>query len=155
MKDTSKWYDSDNPTTVVRGGTWRAFIWVVAVLIAVGVISIGVWGFRVVTSDTAGKGNAVIQKNDANNRIAAQERFENMYQDVKAADAKITVAAEALALDPTDKTAQQNLTGVKNYCIQAAADYNAEARKYSAEDFRSADLPFQIDTFDTSTDCKE
>lgn len=150
-----KWYDSDNPTTVVRGGTWRAIIWVLVVLGVIAVVSIGVWGFRVATSDVKGQGDAVIIKNDAVNRIAQQERFEQLYAEVKAADQKIVVMAAAVVADPNDKTAQQNLTGIQNYCISVIADYNALARKYSAEDFRSVDLPGQIDQSLPSTDCKE
>jgi hypothetical protein len=149
------WYESDNPSTVVRGGTWRVGIWLAIVIGVIAIVGIGVWGFRVITSDVAGQGNATIQKNSANNRIAAQERFEQMYQDIKASDRKIAVAAAALAVNKDDKTLQTNYTGTVNYCIQAVGDYNAEARKFTAEDFRSPDLPYQISTVDPDTDCKE
>ena len=151
---TEEWYNSSNPTKVVRGGTWRAIVWVLVVLGVIALISIGVWGFRVITSDVKGQGDAVIIKNSANNRIAAQEQFEQLYADIKASDQKITVAAAAVAADPNDKTAQQNLTGMQNYCLSVVGDYNALARKYSAEDFRSVDLPVQIDQSLPSTDCK-
>jgi hypothetical protein len=152
---TKDWYDSDNPTTVVRGFTWRAIIWGLVVFGVIAVVSIGVWGFRVATSDVAGRGNAVIIKNNAVNRIAQQERFEQLYADIRASDQKITVASAAVIADPSDKTAQQNLTGMQNYCLSVVGDYNALARKYSAEDFRSVDLPEQIDQSIPSTDCKE
>ena len=152
---TDKWYTSSNPTTAVRGGTWRGMIWVVSILAFVALISIGVWAFTVVTSDAKGQGDATVQKNAGSNRIAAQERFESLYADIIAADQKIDVFAQAVAAAPQDTTAQSNLTGTKAYCIQVRNDYDAEARKYSAEQFRSADLPYTIDINDPATDCKE
>lgn len=152
---SKRWWESDNPTTVVRSGTWRAVIWTLSILGVIAVVSVGVWGFRVITSDTRGQGNAVIQKNDANNRIAAQERFESLYQEIVASDRKIAVAAAALAMSGDDKTAQQNYSGIVNYCIQVVGEYNAEARQFTAEDFRSPDLPYQIDNRNPDTDCKE
>jgi hypothetical protein len=151
----SKWYESDNPTKVARGAAWRVGVFVLIFIGFFALISVLIWGFRVVTSDVKGQGNAVIIKNDAVNRIAQQERFEQLFADVKAADLKIAVAAAAVTLNPLDKTAQQTYTGTINFCIQISADYDALARKYSAEDFRSVDLPEQIDRFDSSTDCKE
>jgi hypothetical protein len=29
-RNKTLWYDSDNPTTVVRGATWRGWIWVIS-----------------------------------------------------------------------------------------------------------------------------
>jgi hypothetical protein len=151
----TKWYESDDPTKVARSASWRVGVFILIWLGVVALIGVLVWGFRVVTSDIKGQGNAVIIKNDAVNRIAQQEQFEQLYADIKAADLKIGTAAAAVALNPLDKTAQQTYTGTVNYCIQVSADYDALARKYSAEDFRAADLPEQIDRFDPSTDCKE
>jgi len=149
-----EWYDSENPSTVVRGGTVRVMLWIGVVVVFFGVLGGAIWGVRVMTSDTAGKGNAVIQKNDANNRIAAQQRFEQLYQDIVASDRKITAAQQAVDAAPNDKTAQQNLTGTINYCISVVGDYNALTRSYTAEDFRAIDLPAQIDNSDPTTDCK-
>jgi hypothetical protein len=152
---TDKWYDSNNPTTVVRSGTWRAMIWVVCILAFVALIGFGTWAFKVLVSDVKGQGDATIQKNSGSNRIAAQERFESLYADIIAADQKIDVFAQAAKASPDDKTAQTNLFGTMAYCVQVRNDYNAEARKYSAEQFRSADLPYTIDINDPTTDCKE
>ena len=151
----TKWYESDNPSSIARGASWRIFVFVMVWAAVAAVIGLGVWGFRVISSDIRGQGNAIIQKNEATNRIAQQERFEQLYADVKAADLKIGTAAAAVAASPLDKTAQQTYTGTINFCIQVSADYDALARKYGAEDFRSVDLPEQIDRFDSSTDCKE
>ncbi len=149
----TKWYDSDNPSTVVRGASWRAGVWIGVVLLVVALISIGVWGFKVATSDVKGQGDAIVQKNSANNRIAAQERFEDLYAEITQTDAKIGPAKQAFKANPTAVN-QTNLTGLVNYCLDVVGDYNAEARKYTSADFRAVDLPSQISTMDPATDCK-
>ncbi|AWY05716.1 hypothetical protein SEA_GRETCHEN_28 [Microbacterium phage Gretchen] len=113
------------------------------------------WGVGVAVSGPKGQGDAYAQKNSAQNWTAAQARFEELYADIVATDRKITVAAEQKAADPGDKTAADTYLGTVNYCISAVGEYNAEARKYLAADFRAADLPAQIDNYDPSTDCKE
>lgn len=128
-------------------------LWVGAVF-AVILFGVAVWGFRVVTSPVKGQGDAAITKNSAANWTAAQARFEEMYADIEATDRKIELAREALDTDPGDKTAQQTLSGTQNYCLEVVGDYNAEARKYLASDFKAADLPDQINNNAPSTDCK-
>jgi hypothetical protein len=150
-----RWYDSDNPTTVVRGVTWRGYVWIACTVIFVAAISIGVWAFKVHTSDVRGQGDAVSRKNSGDNRIAQQEAFEKLYAEIKAADQRIDVAAAAKKAQPGDVIAETNYTGAMNYCIGVVADYNAKARSYTAEQWRAADLPAQIDTTDPATDCKE
>lgn len=126
----------------------------VALIIAAILIIPAVFGIRVALSGIFGQGGAVINKNDAVNRVAAQERFESLFAEIKAADQRLDVLADAVKEDPsyTNKT---NLTGGRTYCLSVVADYNAEARKYSARDFRAYDLPAQIDQYDPTTDCKE
>ena len=149
------WYESDNPDRVVRGAVARLGVWTVIVLLAAALLGAGAWAFRVATSDVKGRGDAVVQKNRADNRIAAQQRFEERYADIKAADRRIDVAKAALTADPKDPTLRTNYTGAVQYCISQVGEYNADARKYTAEAFRSADLPSQIDDLDPATDCKE
>lgn len=149
------WYDSDNPTTVVRGLTWRGYVWIACAVVFIGAIGVGTWAFRVHTSDARGRGDAVSRKNSGDNRIAQQEAFEQLYADIKAADQRIDVMAEAKKAQPRDPISQTNYTGSVNYCIGLVADYNAKARSYTAEQWRAADLPAQIDTTDPATDCKE
>jgi hypothetical protein len=118
-------------------------------------IPIGFWAFNVATSEIKGQGDAVIEKNSAENWTAAQAGFEQDYQDILSSDLKIMNAFEALQATPDDKTAQTNYTGLKSYCLSAVAKYNADARSYLSEDFRAADLPAEIDTRNSTTDCKE
>jgi hypothetical protein len=86
-------------------------IWAGCILAFIALIGLGAWTFNVLTSGVKGQGDATIQKNTGSNRIAAQERFESMYQDIIAADTKIAVFAGAAKASPDDKTAQQNLLG--------------------------------------------
>lgn len=151
----SQWYESDNPTRVARGASWRIGVWIVAAVLFFAVIGIAIWGFKVGTSDVKGQGDAVRQKNSGTNRIAAQERFESLYAEIKAADRRLDPLAAAVKADPTSHVAQTNLAGAVSYCIGVVADYNAEARKYTSEDFRAVDLPEQIDDLNPETDCQE
>jgi hypothetical protein len=150
-----KWYESDNPTRVARGGAWRIGAFIVVGILFFGAISIAMWTFGVFTSDIKGQGDAIRQKNTATNRIAAQERFEDLHQEIVAADQKIDLFADALKRDPDSQVAQTNLNGAIAYCVDTVADYNAEARKFTSQEFRAADLPYQIDQTSPKTDCEE
>ena len=151
---SSKWHDSDNPSTVVRGGTWRAMIWVVAVVVFIVLISSALWAFGVFSSPIKGAGDAFKQQQSSTNRIVSQQRFEDLYQEVEAADRKLGPAKAALKADPDSQIKQTEFTGLQNYCIDVVADYNAEARKYLSSEWRAIDLPQKIDSFNTATDCK-
>jgi hypothetical protein len=151
----SKWYESDDPSTVVRGASWRGVIFITAIIVFIGLVSIGLWAFSVGTSDVKGKGDAYKQKNSANNRIAAQERFHDLYNDVIRADKAIDPMKAQLDRSPNSVISQTNYTGAITYCQTAVADYNAATEKYTQRDFRDSDLPFKIDDMDPTTDCKE
>lgn len=123
-------------------------------ILALAVLAVAPWLIRVATSETAGQGNAIIMKNSAENWTAAQAEFEGLYAEIVATDRKIAIAEEALALAPEDKTNRDILQGVKSACVSIVGDYNAKARTFLAENFRSADLPAQISDLDATTDCK-
>lgn len=151
----TKWYDSDNPTTVVRGASWRSAIWIALAVVFILAVSAGIWALKVGTSDVKGQGDAARTKNSGTNRIAAQERFEELYAGVKAADQRLDSLAAAKKADPKDFVAATTYTGAVNYCIDLRAQYDADARKYTAEQFRAVDLPAQIDQLDPAFDCLE
>lgn len=136
-----------------RNGEPRIGLIIFLVIATLIIVPLGAWGFKVATSDIKGQGDAIVNKNDAINRVNKQELFEDLYAEIKAADAKIAPAQTAVDADPTTVNTT-NLTGLTNYCIDVVADYNAEARKFSAEDFRAIDLPAQVDGIDAATDCK-
>ena len=144
------WYESDNPDRIGLSIAGRILL----AALAVALISGAGFGIKVALSGLFGQGDAIVQKNKGTNRIAAQERFESLYAEIHAADQRIDVLAAAAKADPSYVN-RQNLTGAQTYCLSAVADYDAEARKYTARDFRAIDLPEQIDTLDPATDCKE
>lgn len=136
-----------------RNGEPRVGLIVFLVVLILIVVPIAAWGIKVATSDVKGQGDAIVQKNSSTNRISAQERFEDLYADIKASDAKIGPAKQAAKANPSTVN-QTNLTGLVNYCLDVVGDYNAEARKYTSADFRAIDLPAQISGMDSATDCK-
>lgn len=148
------WYDSDDPGRVVRGGMTRGVLILVVLLIVGAVIGGVVWVIGVATSGISGQGEAIIQKNSANNRIAAQQTFEDLIADIKQSDVKLDQAAADVKTHPGDDTYAVNFTGLTNHCLDTVGTYNADARHYTAAQFRASDLPAQIDQTDPATDCK-
>jgi hypothetical protein len=131
--------------------------WVVT-LFAIGLVLVTstlLWVFSVSTSDIKGQGDAQRIKNSAPSRIKAQELFETRYQDILAADRTIDVTSAALVSTPGDTKLQTELIGQKQYCITLVGKYNADSRKFTMEDFRGTDLPYQINNNDPDTNCKE
>ena len=146
--------------TIVKG---------LGIVLAITVLIVGGFLLKIALSDPVGRGNQIIEENSSNNRTSAQAFFEDTYETIKAQDTKITQANEELLSyqatprPATQITAQQyderlrqlnqNVTGLKNICTDATADYNAEARKTIRAKWRSTSLPYQIDNTDPSTDC--
>lgn len=149
------WYDSDNPTRVARGFSWRAALWIIGIVVFFGLLTAGIWGLKVALSGPKGAGDQQIIVNDGRNRVNAQEWFEGQYNQILAADKKLDQAKADLDAHPGDEFYQTNYTGLKNRCIDMVGAYNAEARKVSREDWRDPRLPSQINDNDPKTDCKE
>lgn len=144
------------PTRTTAKWTVRAWVIALLVLVLAGVITTALWGLRVATSDVKGQGDAVVIKNDARNRIRAQEGFEKLYADIQAADRNLTTTARTLRAKPTgDLKLETELLGQKHYCAGLVADYDAKARSFTQQDFRAADLPQKINASDGTTDCEE
>lgn len=133
---------------------WKAVgITVLAVVVVVAIWWVS-YGAKVYTSEFTGRGDAIIQKNSAENWVKAQAKFEDMYAGIVSQDMMIGVMAEAYDADPSPFN-KSNLDGARMVCLEQVGDYNAEARKYLSEEFRAADLPYEINTMSASTDCKE
>lgn len=132
----------------------KTILVIIAAILGAMLFAALIFGIRVGTAPFRGQGSAHITKYSAENWTKAQAKFEDLYAEIEGADRKIELAQQAVDADPADKTAQQTLTGTQNYCISVVADYNAEARKYLASDFKAADLPDQISTTSQATDCK-
>lgn len=149
------WYESDNPSRVARGVSWRAAVWITAAVVFFGLLGAGVWAFKVATSDVKGRGDVVRKVNDADNRLFAQGNFLDLYNEVKATDQKLDGAAADKAAHPGDSFYETNFRGLVNHCMDARGQYNAAAKKITQAKFRDEDLPYQIDDSDPKTDCKE
>lgn len=146
---------AEKPVRTTMSATFRIWLIVVLVVVLGGALSAGIWFLKVGTSDIRGQGDAVVIKNEAGNRIRAQEGFEKYFQAIVASDATINITAEALKDDPESLKIKTELRGQKQACVDLVGQYNAKARSFSQADFRAADLPFEIETTNPQTDCKE
>lgn len=136
-------------------GAWYVIRWWLLIVVIALIIGAGIWLLTVALSGPKGQGDGIIQKNSSENWIEKQAFFEDAYANIVAADKSVTIAFEALQGDPEDRVLKTNYTGAQQVCVNMVADYNAEARKFLAEEWRSADLPQQISNIDPDTDCKE
>lgn len=116
----------------------------IGILVIVAIAAILVFGFNVGTADVKGRGDAYRQQRSGNNRIFAQQHFEDLKAAIDKDLANIKVAKQAYKTDPNTITAT-NVTGVQQICNADVADYNASARKYLERDFKASDLPNNID----------
>ena len=135
-------------------GISAGWILVLVLLLVGGVTSALMWGIGVATSGVKGQGDAIKINNSAENWTAKQAFFEDKFEAVKVADKKIALYASQVKADPKDRTAKDNLTGITSQCLNYVAEYNAESRKFLSKDWKSVDLPHQIDDLDPQTDCK-
>ncbi len=138
---------------------FKVVLWVVVLGILVTAL---LWGTGVVTAPWKGKGDAYIQKNSADNWVAAQRTFHQEDNDYTADLGKIRDAKAALATfetgakpDPNsiaafqwqqqDTNLRTDLTGLEQGCQQVAANYATDAQSYLTESFRDAGLPATLD----------
>lgn len=120
----------------------------IGTVILVVVIGIGAWAFGVFTSDIKGAGGAIKQRNSTVNRVQKQEMFEQLAADYDGYLVKIKIAAFSVksAPDATEKSIRQtNLDGVRQICVDAAQQFNAESQKYTSRVWRSSGLPASLD----------
>lgn len=141
----SKWSETDDPDKFARGFGLRVAIWTILIILFFGLIGLAIWGFRVATAPVKGAGDAYVQKESASNRITQQALFEDLYADYQSTIAKIPAAKAAADASPKSQIKATELTGLINYCISVAGDYNAESNKYLAADFKRIDLPYELD----------
>jgi hypothetical protein len=133
----------------------KQILFVVGIVVALFLLTWGGYALSVALSGPKGVGDAIKTKNSSANWTAAQAEFEDLYAGIQSQDKKLTAAAAVLAKSPTDKTYQQTYSGIQSGCTSLVADYNAKSRKFLSEDFKSIDLPYQIDQTDSRFDCKE
>lgn len=130
----------------------------VGVVLFVVFVAVAAWWFaygaKVLSSEPIGKGDAIIEKNSAENWTKAQAEFEDLYAGIESQDQMITLLAEQAEENPGQFNST-NYAGARLTCLEMVGDYNAKARSYLSADFRAADLPARIDTGMSSTDCFE
>jgi hypothetical protein len=148
MRERTPWHESDNPSTVARGATWRVGVWTLAFIVIAMVIGGIVVGINTLTANPAGRAQAYRQKESGTNRVFAQQLFEKQYADVQATKAKIKAAEKTRTISPEAETRYE---GLLSYCASVVGEYNAAARSYTTEQFRASDLPSQLDL---DTDCE-
>lgn len=147
---------SAKPTRTTAKWTVRAWLIVLLIVMLASATVAVLWALRVGTSDVKGRGDSEIIKNDAKNRIRAQEGFWDKYQAIVVADQKITAHGELLKARPGDLKLETELIGLRQICLSAVGTYNATARKFTQQDFMDAELPAQVDdTSPANLDCKE
>lgn len=151
---TSEDYWDEHPgRATFLGVSWVTAL-VIFILLVCAVISLLVFVFNVGTADVRGRANAYQQQRSASNRIFAQQHFEQLYGDIKASDLKLDQAYADKKANPGSGYYATNYDGLVNVCLDDVIQYNQDAHKYLLKDFRTADLPFQIDPNDPATDCK-
>jgi hypothetical protein len=129
----------------------KAALIVIASVLAVAAIMVGAYAIKWATADVRGNvaANEAI-KADPQFRIEAYERFFNACASIQALEAQLVAQTAELEAKPTEKRRLQiatNITALTGARGEAVAQYNADARKsYTAGQFRSSDLPFQLPT---------
>jgi hypothetical protein len=115
---------------------------VIGVCLAFVAVIAGAWLLSVVLAEPVGRGEAYKQKESANNRVFAQERFQQLSEEYDATLVRIDQAAAARATSPEAETRFQ---GLQAYCAQVVATYNTAAKSYRTRDFRDAGLLDHLD----------
>lgn len=147
-----EWREVDS---VSRSAGWRIGVWILVFVLFGGILTGGIWWFKVATSEVKGAGDATRQINSGKNRIAAQETFEALYQQIQTYDRNLDQAAKDKAEHPGDSFYATNYSGLVKQCNDAVGQYNADARKVSRAKWLTEDLPFEIDLNNPLTDCHE
>lgn len=133
------------PRKRIVGELW---FWL-AVLLLVIVVLVGVslvWRYAI--AGPKGAVGAREQQQSAINRVQKQEQFEQLAADYDGYLVKIKLAKVAVkeATDPVSKDLRQTeLVGLRQVCVDAAQQFNAESRKYTSRVWKSAGLPTNLD----------
>jgi len=129
----------------------EAWFWILIVLISVMILTAVGWGIRYATQGPRGAIGARGQQQDANTRVQKQEQFEQLAADFDGYLIKIGIAQDALAAankagnEIDAELRSTELIGLKQTCVDAAQQFNAESRKYTARVWKSAGLPPTLD----------
>ena len=122
-------------------------VWII-LLIVIGLVGAAVWGITVATSGVKGQGDGIIKNNSADNWIAQQAKFEDLYAEYESTQVRIDQFKETADKNPNDAIAQTNYQGQVSHCTDVVAEYNAATRSFLSEDWKSIDLPPSLDPAD-------
>lgn len=149
-------FDADlrDANYAARGGYWFTNKWVLACILSVLAMIAVVWVAQVLSAGPKGAGDAYKTNQSGTNRIAKQEMFQQLYEDIQVADINVTTLHTLKVADPSYVN-NTNYTAAVMQCTQLVHNYNAEAKKYTSQDWRDNSLPSAIDQTDPKFDCKE
>lgn len=126
----------------------RAVGYIILSFFIIVIISVGFWWIRVENADRIGRGNAEIQIESAENRIATYNHFFDLCVSVKDAEVAIDGTASQIKATTDQHTInvlQTNLTAQQNTRAQGINQYNADAKKnYTDARFLAMNLPYQL-----------
>lgn len=121
--------------------------WIVAILALVVILTLLGLGWRYVIASPKGAVGAREQQQSAINRVQKQEQFEQLAADYDGYIVKIGLAEIAVreASEADRAFRQTELVGLRQICVDAAQQFNAESRKYTSRVWKSAGLPGRLD----------
>jgi hypothetical protein len=125
--------------------------WLVGIIVLLVAVTFAGLGWRYVIAGPSGAVGAKEQQQAATTRVQKQEQFEQLAADFDGYLVKIGIASDALAAAQKSgnqidaELRQTELVGLKQTCVDAAQQFNAESRKYTARVWKSAGLPPTLD----------
>lgn len=144
-----------------QAGGWVLWAGVVAIIVAILLAAMAVFGFGLFkrsTADFRGTTDQIEQTRASGSfRIQAYDRFYDRCAGVQADEATIKALLDERANAPDGRKAQINatLTAVRSARAEKIAEYNADARKVGTiGQFRAIDLPGRLDATDEETTCE-
>lgn len=141
------------------GAVLAALLGLVVILLVIGLVGVfGLGWFTDTTADRTGKTQQEQQINgNGSYRIAAYDHFYDLCAQVQTEEQSIRNLQNELktTTDATRKTViPASITALENNRASDINQYNADARKsYTLGQFKSSDLPFQLDITEENTTC--
>lgn len=123
--------------------------WLVFVLLAIVLCTLGGFAWKYYMAPVAGKADAEWKIESADSRIGNYEKYFDQCAAIQGYEGSIEVQEAALkaATAPEDKSRLQTvIAGIKAQRSRAIAQYNADVRKvYTQARFKDSSLPQQLD----------
>jgi hypothetical protein len=125
---------------------WGVLAVVGVIVLAIALTAFGL-AWRYAWSGPSGAVGAREQQQNATNRVQQQAKFEQMAADYDGYLIQIQTAEVALknSSAETREMRETELLGLRQICVTAAQDFNAESNKYLARVWKSAGLPATLD----------